>query len=879
MSNQIPPKRVAPHLVSPTTRLLRDSMLHGNPDFYGATDEELEGSNNGVNTHLSIHATNSSRKRSIRRRPLLHRQWRRIESAASQLPAIALVTLFHLMVGIPFGVSYFPVGWKSSTFAAGDDISTSDGGGFVMDGTFPIAHKEALGIRMFLFSTIIGQLTMTYASNFRNCIALQMVENVPFCQSLSYIVISHQGYGREALSTLFFLFGLASVIVGAVFYTLGRFELGKVLYFFPAHVLVGCIGGIGVFIAKTGLEVTANASFGMVFFEKMPLLLVVFGFEAGLRVLNHLTKDSTGTSRYPLLSPIYFCMITPVFYLGIWASGISVETAFSEGYFFPPLDDSSGDGSVISFLSPLWSESTWDIFRIVDFSTISWAAVTESIPTMVALVLFSLIHVPINIPAFAVSSDVDVEINAELVAHGYSNGIVGLFGGLQNYMAYTQSIIYYKSGGNGRASSLAVAGLTSVLFFFGPSVASYMPRCMAGTLLLHCGIDLFLEGVYDSYGKYDYLEYAGIWAITVVMTTFGMEAALLMGAVSALLTYAIQSVTYLSPVRGSMTAATLRSSEWNRSPEAFNVLDSDVTGRVKIEVIQLQGHLFFGNISLFGESIKKIIQSNPAGKLPFIVIIDFTLVLGIDSSAAQAIIKLRDQLSHQLGTKLVIFVPGSASGFPCEINISEQLNTARNFSGSHVCEDMDQALIYAEDALIATVNKNLLYDSIKGSFLSNDQKDIISIEDEKSHAIELLFRKCPGESRQVVEKFLSYFTRETYNKGDVLWKQGTKSDSAKLLVSGDLISKLEYEAETTETISIGSVIGESGLVQGSNRNSTVYVLLDNTILYSLSSEAWEIMKKDDLQSAQLLYSIVVRYLTLRVQHVSNRIFETRCLPI
>ena len=186
-------------------------------------------------------------------------------------------------------------------------------------------------------------------------------------------------------------------------------------------------------------------------------------------------------------------------------------------------------------------------------------------------------------------------------------------------LQYTQSIIYYKSGGNGRASSLAVAGLTSVLFFFGPSVASYMPRCMAGTLLLHCGIDLFLEGVYDSYGKYDYLEYAGIWAITVVMTTFGMEAALLMGAVSALLTYAIQSVTYLSPVRGSMTAATLRSSEWNRSPEAFNVLDSDVTGRVKIEVIQLQGHLFFGNISLFGESIKKIIQSNPAGKLPFIV--------------------------------------------------------------------------------------------------------------------------------------------------------------------------------------------------------------------------------------------------------------------
>ena len=51
----------------------------------------------------------------------------------------------------------------------------------------------------------------------------------------------------------------------------------------------------------------------------------------------------------------------------------------------------------------------------------------------------------------------------------------------------------------------------------------------------------------------------------------------------------------------------------------LQVLDSDIAGRKKIEVIQLQGHLFFGNISLFGESVKKIIQSNPAGELPFIV--------------------------------------------------------------------------------------------------------------------------------------------------------------------------------------------------------------------------------------------------------------------
>ena len=79
-------------------------------------------------------------------------------------------------------------------------------------------------------------------------------------------------------------------------------------------------------------------------------------------------------------------------------------------------------------------------------------------------------------------------------------------------------------------------------------------------------------------------------------------------------------------------------------------------------------------------------------------------MLGIDSSAAQAIIKLRDNLTHQLGTRLIIFVSGSRSGFPCESNLSEQLNTARNFEGSSVCDELDQALIYAE------VRKYKMYD-------------------------------------------------------------------------------------------------------------------------------------------------------------------------
>lgn len=425
-----------------------------------------------------------------------------IFNALHQLPAVALIAMFHLMVGVPFGVSYFPIGWReasSTPFSSEEDPNTntnsnSDNMDMNVHGTFPIAGKDALGIRMFLFSTLIGQLAFTFTSGFGNPISIQMIENVPFCQTLAQIVISHAGYGMEALSTLMVMFGLSSVVVGLVFYTLGKMKWGRVVYFFPTHVLVGCIGGIGLFIVKTGVEVTINRKFS---FEELirdegsclSLLGVVLAFEGLLRGLEWVNRriGHDGKPKYSLLSPIYFCMITPAFYGILWLVGVSVQKAMDMGYFFPSLVGSGGTGGI-------FTKDLLDMWRVIDFSNISWPAIIESIPTLIALSLFSLIHVPINIPAFSISTNQEADMNKELISHGYSNIFAGMCGGLQNYMAYTQSVLYARSGGWGKPSGVAVSIATSALFLIGPTIASYVPRCMAGTLLLHVGIDLFLEG-------------------------------------------------------------------------------------------------------------------------------------------------------------------------------------------------------------------------------------------------------------------------------------------------------------------------------------------------------------------------------------------------
>lgn len=45
---------------------------------------------------------------------------------------------------------------------------------------------------------------------------------------------------------------------GIAFFLLGFFRLGSLLGFFPRHILVGCIGGVGVFLIITGLNVSAR---------------------------------------------------------------------------------------------------------------------------------------------------------------------------------------------------------------------------------------------------------------------------------------------------------------------------------------------------------------------------------------------------------------------------------------------------------------------------------------------------------------------------------------------------------------------------------------------------------------------------------------------
>lgn len=136
---------------------------------------------------------------------------------------------------------------------------------------------------------------------------------------------------------------------------------------------------------------------------------------------------------------------------------------------------------------------------------------------MFALTFFGVLHVPINVPALGFKLDEDnLDLDRELIAHGVSNALSGCVGSIQNYLVYTNSVLFIKSGGDSRLAGLMVAGLTAVILLIGPVMIGYIPVLMVGCLIFVLGFELFSDAVWAPKSKLNKFEYltvsCTVWA-------------------------------------------------------------------------------------------------------------------------------------------------------------------------------------------------------------------------------------------------------------------------------------------------------------------------------------------------------------------------------
>lgn len=356
------------------------------------------------------------------------------------LPAVLLGLLLNILDALSYGMILFPLG-----HALFDDLGSD-------------------GIAMFYVSTIVAQVTYSAGGSvFKGGIGSEMIEVVPFMHKMAYTIVNVIGEDKpkSVLATTILAFSMSSVLTGIVFFLLGACRLGALIGFFPRHILIGCIGGVGFFLFVTGIEVSArlpgNLNYNLETLRQLfqadtvGLWVLPFGLAIVLKVLQHYIKSQ-------VLVGGYFIGVAVLFYIFKFALHIPMETLHSQGWVFS---------------SPPAGNPWYHFWTLYDFQAVDWAALGETIPAMFALTFFGLLHVPINVPALGIATNEDnLNVDRELVAHGISNSISGLLGSVQNYLVYTNSLLFMDSGGSDRMAGLMLAAATGGVLVAGPAIVS-----------------------------------------------------------------------------------------------------------------------------------------------------------------------------------------------------------------------------------------------------------------------------------------------------------------------------------------------------------------------------------------------------------------------
>ncbi|KAJ9190718.1 hypothetical protein DTO164E3_9188 [Paecilomyces variotii] len=842
---------------------------------YGSIGD-IENQGPAVKRKENIFTLAHSKGEQFRRFVLNPKSWNRrtiwkegVVRPVSLLPAVFLGLLLNVLDALSYGMILFPLG--EPIFA---DLGSD-------------------GISMFYVSTIIAQLVFSSGGSiFRGGVGSEMIEVVPFFHKMAFMILNRVGEDnpKSVLATTILSFSMSSVLTGIVFFLMGACKLGSLIGFFPRHILIGCIGGVGWFLVATGVEVSGRLpgsleynletlhklfQFDTIFLWTIPLLLAVF-----LLVLKRFIKSN-------FLVGGYFIAVAGLFYVVISIAKIPLSTLRENGWVFD---------------APSSNNPWYHFYTLYDFSAVNWPALVDTIPAMFALTFFGVLHVPINVPALGISTGEDnLNVDRELIAHGVTNALSGFAGSIQNYLVYTNSLLFIDSGGSSRLAGILLAVATGGILIVGPVIIGFIPIMVVGALIFLLGIELMEEALIDTWGKLHRLEYLTVVIIVVTMGAWDFVAGILVGIILACVNFVVQT-SRKSAIRATYSGA-VAGSTVRRHPIQQRYLKE--AGQQTL-IIKLAGFLFFGTIVKVENTTRGLIEEEAFSRRPIrFLVLDLSRVYGLDFSAAEAFTRI-NRILRKRNVQTII------SGINVGGEVGRSLQNVGLFeeeAGVEIFEDLNSALEFCENDYLkvfysrkealsetpqqptqylevpkahsAPLSADTLFSSPRRRYLHQVATTTLR-EDEAVMAVlpkwstfrqplPLLLQTFQGMTTQNEDFWFpatTYFVQEFYPAGTVLFHEGDAPRNFYLLESGML--RAEYhmpQGQYFELIVAGRPCGELPFFSETQRTATVTAEQDCTA-WCLSAEKWEELREREPQIAQELLRVSLKLTAERMESIT-----------
>ncbi|KAF5391310.1 hypothetical protein D9757_002089 [Collybiopsis confluens] len=596
----------------------------------------------------------------------------------TQNPVQHVINYFYRLFPIIGWISRYNLGWLTGDLIAGFTV-----GIVVVPQSMSYAQIATLPVQYGLYSSFIGTLIYCFFATSKDVsIGPVAVMSLTVSQIIAHVDEAHPGKweGPEIATTVAFISGF--VVLG-----IGLLRLGWLVEFIPAPAVSGFMTGSAINIAA----------------GQVPGLMGISGFNTRaatyqviintLKGLPRTTKDAafglTGlftlyairilcdyfTKRFPRRARVFF-------FLSVFRNAFVIIILTIASWLYTRHRGGTKGKFPIKILGTVPAGLQHVGQPTIDPELVS--ALAGELP--VATIILLLEHIAIS-KSFGRINDYKIDPNQELIAIGVTNTVGSCFAAYPATGSFSRSALKSKSGVRTPAAGILSAIVVIVALYGLTPAFFWIPNAALSAVIIHAVADLVASPpqVY-SYWRVSPLEFL-IWAAAVLVTVFStIEIGVY---VSVCVSLALLLVRVAHPRGYFLGKVTLRMSGRKEQREVFVPLAKDGVTNPEINVTppapgvivyRFEESYLYPNASIVNSALVDYVKANMRrgkdmstvnlrdrpwndpgprrgeadmerernAKLPDLhaVVLDFSTVSHIDTTATQALIDTRNQIER-----------------------------------------------------------------------------------------------------------------------------------------------------------------------------------------------------------------------------------------
>jgi len=612
---------------------------------------------------------------------------------------------------------------------------------------------------------------------------------------------------------------VSTLLTGILLYGIGALRLGQWLRFIPYPVIGGFLAASGILLITGGAEVVTQTNLSLSPSTWADLYSSVYGPQIVIGLLFAISIPLLGRwiPEYLALPVAFFVFLILLDGSLFGLAGDTVRSA----WFLPSLGQLT-----------LW----WPASAIMG-NEVDWGVIAQSSAEIGSFCGVMAIALLLDVSSLEVARQKTGDLDQEFRSNGLANLLASVLGGFGGSLSMNACLLLDESGATTKWAGAIVGIGCALILFSGADVGSVVPKAILAGMLVYLGAIILIE-LWQAPAQSSWMEWALTGVMTLVIINFGYFMGVVVGVIGACLMFAL-SYSRIGVIRRHLTRQEF-SSNVERSPEQTRLLREE--GK-RVHVFWLSGFIFFGSSNGLFERIKRTIESQQEKPVGYVVL-DFTSVPGLDTSAVLSLVKLRNYCEEH---DVTLGFSGLSEGMRVSFERAGFFGSTRSHQ---VFGSRNEAIEWCEDMLLMHHE----------------------VGEASTHSFESWLESEFG-GKIPFSRLTPYMERQELSNGEFLFHQGEPSDSVVLQASGCVAITIidEYGRPIRLRRMVGhTVVGEMGFYRDVPRTASV-VAEEPTVVYRLTQQSFDRMQAEDPIAAAALHKLIIRLLSDRLEFANREI--------